>query len=126
MKKQTQLGMNPSTASHRLLKDILWSLIVETKKDTCFKCNLPLTRDTFSIEHKIPWLDSKNPLELFFDLNNITFSHLKCNVADARKNPTLAICGTWGAYKRGCRCLKCKEANNKQVYKYRETHIRKN
>lgn len=38
-----------------------------------------------SIEQKTPWLDSENPVSVFFDLNNIAFSHLKCNIADRRK-----------------------------------------
>lgn len=36
--KHAQLGINPSTASNRLVKDILFSLIVETGKDICFQC----------------------------------------------------------------------------------------
>ena len=51
-KKAEQLGMNPSTASHRLVKDILYKLIQE-KGELCYRCNNPMTRDTFSIEHKI-------------------------------------------------------------------------
>ena len=40
-----------------------------------------------SIEHKIPWLDSDNPKELFFNLEkNIAFSHLSCNISAARQN----------------------------------------
>lgn len=33
----------------------------------------------------MPWLDSDNPISNFFDLNNIAFSHLKCNIADRRR-----------------------------------------
>lgn len=84
-KKQKQLGMNPSTASGRLVKDILWSLITETKRDVCYKCNEPMCRKTFSVEHKEPWLDSLDPLKLYFDLDNITFTHLRCNIRDARQ-----------------------------------------
>lgn len=85
MKKSEQLGMNPSTASHRLVKDILWKLIVDTGNDKCFQCGSEMTRENFSIEHKTPWLDSEDPLGLFFDLNNISFSHHSCNVGSARK-----------------------------------------
>ncbi|MBP7540882.1 MAG: hypothetical protein KA802_13235 [Saprospiraceae bacterium] len=42
-----------------------------------------MTRETFSIEHKVSWLNSNNPVELYFDLNNISFSHLSCNISDA-------------------------------------------
>lgn len=85
-KKKLQLGMNPSTASGRLVKDILWKLIVQTSQNICCKCHEPMARDTFSIEHIVPWLDSNDPQKLFFDLNNIGFSHLRCNVSDTR-NP---------------------------------------
>ena len=84
-KKKIQLGMNPSTASHRLVKDVLWKLIQDTGQSNCCKCGEPMSRETFSIEHVIPWLDSEDPVGLYFDLDNISFSHLKCNIADGRK-----------------------------------------
>ena len=84
-KKKEQLGMNPSTASGRLVKDILWSFIVKNCQDTCCKCGNKMTRETFSIEHIKPWLDSDNPVDLYFDLDNISYSHLSCNIAAARR-----------------------------------------
>jgi len=82
-KKTQQLGMNPSTASGRLNKDILFAFVKEAGH-TCFRCGEELTRDTFSIEHKEAWLDSKEPIQLFFDLSNIAYSHLSCNVKASR------------------------------------------
>jgi hypothetical protein len=90
-KKKEQLGMNPSTASGRLVKDVLWSLIVQTKQDVCCKCKQSMTRETFSIEHVKPWLDSNDPVGLYFDLDNISFSHLSCNISDARKDTNSRI-----------------------------------
>ena len=90
MKKQMQLGMNASTASHRLVKDLLFSF-VEKSGHVCHQCGKPMTRDDFSIEHKTPWLDSEKPQELFFDLNNIAFSHKWCNIAAARKPNKLEL-----------------------------------
>jgi hypothetical protein len=84
-KLANQLGMNPSTASARLIKDILFEFLVSPKY-TCFRCGEKLTRETFSVEHKIPWLNSEDPIELFFDLDNIAFSHLKCNSAAGRRS----------------------------------------
>lgn len=81
-KKMEQLGMNPSTAQVRLVRDLLFSHVKDTP---CHHCGKPLTRETFSIEHKTPWLDSDNPVELFFDLDNISYSHLSCNSGAARK-----------------------------------------
>lgn len=89
-KKQSQLGMNPSTASGRLVKDVLFSLVVETGRNVCFRCNQKIKREDFSIEHKTPWLDSEDPVKMFFDLDNIAFSHLSCNIKASRpsKSPT--------------------------------------
>ena len=84
-KKQIQLGMNPSTASGRLVKDILYRFIVDTGNNNCYKCGMMMCRDTFSIEHKTPWLDSDDPLGLYFDLENISFSHGVCNTKAGRK-----------------------------------------
>jgi hypothetical protein len=85
-KKCEQLGMDAGTAAHRLRKLMLFQLVQETNKDICYKCSLKIeTVDELSIEHKVPWLDSSMPKELFFDLNNVAFSHLTCNIADARK-----------------------------------------
>lgn len=89
-KKKEQLGMSHSTASHRLIKDIIFGFICETGINKCFQCGEPMTRENYSIEHKVPWLDSENPVELFFNLSNISYSHLSCNVRasrDGRKLP---------------------------------------
>ena len=91
-KKNMQLGMPLGTASARLRKKILFSLLKENKKNICYQCGKPIeSEDELSIEHKIPWLDSSNPKELFFSLDNIAFSHLVCNVKAARHPVTIKI-----------------------------------
>lgn len=85
-KKQLQLGINPSTASNRLVKDLLWNFIKTAGQDNCCKCGEPMTRETFSIEHVVPWLDSDDPVGLYFDIGNIRYSHLRCNIECARKS----------------------------------------
>lgn len=107
MKKQNQLGMNPSTASNRLVKDVLYKLAVDAGHK-CFQCQGGLTRESFSIEHKVPWLDSDDPVALYFDLENIAFRHHGCNVGARRKAP--AVCGTVSKYVGGCRCAPCTAA----------------
>lgn len=82
-KKHQQLGMNPGTASNRLVKDLLFDF-VQKAGINCFQCGGPLTRDDFSIEHKVPWLDSADPVKLFFDLDNISYSHQVCNYTAVR------------------------------------------
>ena len=85
-KKRDQLGMDAATASHKLRKLILFSLVQQTGRDVCFKCQTNIeTVGELSIEHKAPWLDSHDPVGVFFDLNNIAFSHLRCNIASSRK-----------------------------------------
>lgn len=52
------------------------------------------TVDELSIEHKEPWENSDNPKELFFNLDNISFSHLKCNIsfsAQSKAYPVIII-----------------------------------
>ncbi|WP_285374251.1 hypothetical protein [Pseudomonas sp. lyk4-TYG-107] len=109
MKKKTQLGMDPGTASNRLVKDVLFKLLSELKH-RCHHCGLEMSRKDFSIEHKVPWLDSDDPVTLFFDLDNVAFSHIGCNVG-ARRQTKKAMCGTRSKYTTGCRCDSCKAAN---------------
>ena len=86
MKKQSQqLGMNVSTASNRLVKDLLFKF-VQIADYTCYRCKRKLTRETFSIDHIEAWLDSEDPISKFFDLGNIAFSHFSCNAGAGKRN----------------------------------------
>lgn len=85
-KKTEQLGIPHGTASARLRKSLMFSLAKKCELITCHQCGEEIeTEQELSIDHKIPWLDSDNPVGLFYDLDNIAFSHLKCNIAAARK-----------------------------------------
>lgn len=85
-KKTDQLGIPYGTASHKLRKALMFSMAKELKKDICLHCKVAIENiDEFSIDHIVPWLDSNNPKELFYDLSNIAFSHIKCNISKARK-----------------------------------------
>ena len=84
--KKNQLGMPIGTATARLKKMILFDLIKRLELDKCFICKKKIkTVQELSVEHKIPWLHSDHPIELFFSLENVAFSHLKCNVGARRK-----------------------------------------
>lgn len=84
-RKAALLGMPLGTAANKLRKDLLFSLAKETGKDACFRCGNAIRNvDEFSVEHKTSWMGSANPKEAFFDLGNIAFSHLTCNVAAGR------------------------------------------
>lgn len=85
--KKRQLGMPIGTASYRLVKQLLFSLI----EKTCFRCGQNIASvDELSIDHKRDWLHTSNPQELFFDLTNIAFSHKACNFK-ARKRKSNKI-----------------------------------
>lgn len=85
-KKSIQLGMSHGTASHRLKKNVLFDLLKQLKKNVCYRCNreIEIVSD-LSIDHKEPWLNSGDPKGKFFDLDNISFSHLSCNCGNARQ-----------------------------------------
>ena len=85
-KKFDQLKMPIGTASARLKKNILFYLLFKHNENVCYQCNEKInTSEELSVEHKIPWIDSDDPIDLFFDINNIAFSHLKCNIGSARR-----------------------------------------
>lgn len=83
--KDKQLGIPFGTANGRLRKSIMFALVQECGKDTCYRCGkkIELEKD-FTIDHKEDWLHSDDPAGLFFDLGNISFSHRKCNYKHSR------------------------------------------
>lgn len=111
IKKAEQLGMPYGTASNILKKNLLFYFAQRENLDICYRCKEKIEKvEDLSIEHKKPWLDSDNPKELFFDLDNIGFSHLKCNNYAGRKvgnrNQPLGKSGFRGAYYRSKKNLK--------------------
>jgi len=79
-----QLGMHYSTASARLDRMVLFMLVQKQGLDVCYQCGSRIRRyQDMSTEHKQPWLDVDPTL--FWDLENIAFSHKSCNSAAARK-----------------------------------------
>lgn len=86
IKKEKQLGMPIGTASNRLRKLIFFELVVATGNNICYRCGKEIeTPKELTVDHKKDWLDKKNPIRLFFDLNNIAFSHHSCNAAAGKK-----------------------------------------
>lgn len=80
-KKNQQLGMSLGKANNILKKKLLFVLSQELHKNICYRCNNKIESvEDFSIEHIVAWLDSDDPLASFLDINNITFSHLRCNI----------------------------------------------
>ena len=104
-KKSKQLGMSYSTAGNRLKKMLFFKLVQETKKDRCFRCDEKITNYIeLSIDHMDAWLDQDN--SVFWNLNNIAYSHLTCNSA---KSATSSINKhpSYNSYSSGCRCDAC-------------------
>jgi hypothetical protein len=68
--------------NHRLDRMIIMKLIQDTGQDSCFQCGQQIEDvDDLSIEHKEPWQGASDPKASFFDLENIAFSHLRCNIS---------------------------------------------
>lgn len=86
-KKSEQLGMPFGTACGRLERKVLFQLVQQAKRDICCRCGNTIERvNDLSMDHKRPWQDV-DPL-LFWDLENIAFSHKRCNyAAGARGKP---------------------------------------
>lgn len=103
--------MPVGTAQGRLRQRLLFKLVVDAKLNNCFVCEEPIVSlETFSIEHKEPWLD-ENP-DLFWDLDNIAFSHRSCNRPHRKYRGGYTgpkhTCGTQGGYRSGCKCEECR------------------
>lgn len=119
--KSIQLGMPFGTASHRLRKAVLFKYVQKAGDDVCFKCNKKIISiDELTIEHKKVWLHI-NP-ELFWDLNNIAFSHKICNKAERQplkgNRPPHGTNTRYSKYR--CRCEPCRIAANKRKQIWRK------
>ena len=113
-RKYELLGESHGAASNRLKKMIMFNLIVETGRDKCFQCGEPITSfEELSVEHKEPWMSAEDPRASFFDLDNIAFSHLLCNIAAAQRYQVEH--GSYWAYRKGCRCSVCRAASATKV-----------
>jgi len=130
--KHEFLGMPHGTASHKLKKMIMFDLLKRLDLDSCFRCGKKIkTVDELSIDHKKPWLYVST--DLFWDLNNIAFSHIKCNTTDRPRGINIPKCkegfnwcnkckqclpikkfGIYRQSKNGIRswCNKCRKKNN--------------
>ena len=89
------------TACGRLRKQILFKLLKDSGKNVCLRCEKEIeTVDELSMDHIKPWLDVSS--NLFWDLDNIGFSHTKCNYAASRHGTQAVKSG----YKRASKKLR--------------------
>lgn len=128
-KRKQKLGMSISIARYKLVKQIVFKLLKELKQNFCYRCKKEIVNiGDLSIEHKIDWLNSEKPIELFFDLNNISFSHLKCNCQtpeNIQKFKEVGLAMTIKSPEGMSWCSKCKQHKPVQeFYKSKNNHTR--
>ncbi len=83
-RKDTLLGESHGAATHRLRKLLIFTYAKRCGDLDCFQCGKPIESiDALSIEHKKPWMQAEQPRMAFYDLDNIAFSHLRCNIGAA-------------------------------------------
>lgn len=86
-KKAKLLGMPLGTATHRLRKMLLFKFVRAAGAAICYRCGDWISSiDDFTVEHKEPWGSAKDSVGAFFDLDNVAFSHMKCNCGARREN----------------------------------------
>lgn len=86
-RKDALLGSPHGTANARLRKAILFKYVQLAGHDICFRCARKIDSvNDLSIEHKESWQLAANPVEAFYDLGNVAFSHLRCNVSASDKS----------------------------------------
>ena len=85
--KAKLLGIPFGTANARLRKALLFQFAGLLGKLNCYRCSKPIESiDDFSIEHKKAWAQADDSIQAFYDLDNIAFSHLSCNVSTSLKS----------------------------------------
>lgn len=115
--KKNFLGMPIGTASGRLKKKVMLYLLQKLGENKCYRCNKEIeTPEELSVEHKKYWLHIDK--KLFWDLDNITFSHMKCNTK-AKRCPH-KIEDVPGMYW----CGRCKQYKFKDCFPSCKKHLR--
>jgi hypothetical protein len=126
--KDAQLGMPFGTAANKLRKNLLFSLAEKLGLTVCFRCGYKINSPAeLSIDHKVDWLH-QGP-ELFWDLENVAFSHRVCNTRSGPKERAIAPPG----HCIGCQlpkkllprkrwCHSCYNEHQKEVMTLRRKH----
>ena len=128
VKKTQLLGESFGKAVAKLRKSILFEFVVRLKLNICFQCGEEITTvQELSIEHKEPWMSAENPIESFYNLENIAFSHLSCNVRAAKHEKGIRKTTLHGVskYRCGCRCELCVKATRNYNKELNQTEERK-
>lgn len=70
-------------ANFRLWKKAVWGLLESLGMSDCFRCGSPMSEQTYSLDHRLVWRGVS--ADLFWDAENIGWSHHACNLEAARK-----------------------------------------
>ena len=114
-RRANQLGMPFGTASNRLRKLVLFHLLKKCGDDFCYRCHerIKVVED-LSIEHKEPW--EGRDLSLFWDIDNISFSHIKCNKPQRRSGGKVAGLRKKVGPQGTAWCARCKVFRPKNLF----------
>lgn len=120
-RKSAQLGMPFGTAHNQLCRIVLFDLLKRHGENFCFRCGKEIREvSQLSIEHKKAW--QNHDTALFWDVNNIAFSHLSCNISAGEHHPKGPVShGTHSGYSyAGCRCEACVKAQREYQREFRK------
>lgn len=88
-KKNVTLGMPYGTAMGKLRKQVLFGLLKKHGENLCVRCKEPIEIvEDLSVEHIKPWEGIS--AALFWDLENVAFSHMRCNRPHRNPGPKIA------------------------------------
>ena len=124
--KTKLLSMPFGTAQGKLRKALLFKFVQRAGEANCYRCgDWIFDIDVFTVEHKKPWGSAKNPVEAFFDLDNVAFSHMKCNYGVKRED---THCSQGHEYTEGntYRCSngwrQCRQCHREKQSRFRAAH----
>jgi hypothetical protein len=84
------LGKTLSNSVIEMWRKLTFDYAQRCGETVCYQCGKKIeTYEEFSMEHKIPWRNKLNGRKLFFDLDNISFSHHTCNSRAGQKTSVL-------------------------------------
>ena len=91
---RTLLGMSGGSANNRMRNNVVFRLAGKLDMLTCFRCGQPITSvGDLSYDHIKEWRKADDPASLFFDAENIAFSHRLCNFARLDPGDSQALPG---------------------------------
>lgn len=86
-----QLGQPADKAQAILRRRVMLALIQKAGLDCCARCGARLVDpDDIALDHVVPWRNSQNPKKLFWDLDNVRFSHKHCNIEHSLRRKSKA------------------------------------